>query len=399
MSAAIQPLLFVPRYWPALGGAELHSRRLAVELARHVPVEVMRCCSTEDVPADYAFAYAQEHSLRDGAVGIQTIAPSRPVRPVLRFLSRWAPNSRLVRGLYGRTARFAAAGRFRAHAARSGASVVHGIYNGFTPGAEALHATGRPFVWTPLAHTTRPEGTAWSSAGFKRLYRKADALIAMTEYERDWLIRQGAPSSRVHVCPMAPLFDDSLPDPAGFLERYELSGKPVILFLGRMAEYKGYRALLDAADQVWSQRPDARFVFAGPLTGKARAAFEARQDPRILVTGALSDADKKSALAAASLVCVPSTEESLGVVYLEAWSFEKPVIAADIPAMRSVVDHKRDGLLCAQAGQPIAEAISYLLERPARARQMGLEGASKVSERYNWAAIAARHLEIYSQVI
>ena len=56
-------------------------------------------------------------------------------------------------------------------------------------------------------------------------------------------------------------------------------------------------------------------------------------EPRIRHLGVITDAEKSSALAACSLLCVPSTEESLGVTYLEAWSFGKPVVAADIPVL------------------------------------------------------------------
>ncbi|MFY0637808.1 glycosyltransferase family 4 protein [Maricaulis maris] len=397
MTGPIRPFLFVPRYWPGVGGAELHSRRLAQELVRHVPIKVARCCSTEDIPTDYAFASARPAHARDGQIEVETISPSAPWQPLLQPLARASGQSRIARAVYGRAAAVAAAGRLRSAAER--ASVVHAIYNGFTPGAAALQSIGKPFVWTPLAHTTKPEGTAWSSPGFRRLYRAADALIAMTEFERDWLIGQGAASSRVHVCPMAPLFGTSMPDPKAFRARLGVGEAPFILFLGRTAEYKGYRTILAAAEQVWATHPDARFVFSGPITPEAELAFAAHEDPRIIVTGPISGADKKSALAACTLLCVPSTEESLGVVYLEAWSFEKPVIAADVPAMRCVIDHGQDGLVVAQDGKAVAQAIMDLLERPDQARRLGRTGARKVESDYNWAAIAEAHLRIYGSVL
>jgi len=397
MTDPVRPFLFVPRYWPAVGGAELHSRRLAQELAHHVPIEVARCCASEDVVTDYAFAHAKSERVDDGPIPVHTIAPPALWRAPLAILSQAAKGSRLARGAYGRAARVAAASSLRL--ASQDADVLHGIYNGFTPGAEALQSLGKPFVWTPLAHTTKPEGTAWSSPGFKRLYRKADALIAMTEYEREWLIGQGAQASRVHVAPMAPLFDSDIPDPAGFKARLGLADVPFVLFLGRTAEYKGYRAVLAAAEQVWQSHPDVRFVFAGPLTEEAQGAFAEHTDPRIIATGPLSGADKKSALSACTVLAVPSTEESLGVVYLEAWSFEKPVIAADIPAMRSVIGNEEDGLLVTPEGGAVAAAIEAVLQHPGRAQRMGAKGARKVEAKYNWAAIADAHLKIYNAIL
>lgn len=397
MSSSIRPLLFVPRYWPGVGGAELHSRRLAQELALQVPVEVARCCSEETHATDLAFAYAEAGCVRDGEMLVHTLAPKPAWRGVARALAAAAPRSRLARGAYGRLARSMALASLRDIAGE--ATVMHAIYNGFTPGAQAMQSMGRPFVWTPLAHTTRPDGTAWSSAQFQTLYRQADALIAMTEYEREWLIKQGAASSRVHVCPMAPLFASDVPRPQDFRARHGLGDHPYILFLGRTAEYKGYAALLDAAPSIWAKHPDARLVFAGPITDAAQKRFEAIDDPRVIIAGPLSDADKKSALAACTMLCVPSTEESLGVVYLEAWSFEKPVIAADIPAMQSVIEAGQDGLIVNPKPAPIADAVNTLLERPAHAADLGRKGARKVERQYNWASIADAHLKIYQSVI
>ncbi len=397
MNAALRPFLFVPRYWPGIGGAELHSRRLAQELALHCQVSVARTCSSEDVETDYAFATAEHAEVFDGDIPVTTIAPGKTWRGVLNPLAQLSGRNRFVRAVYGRLACTAAAESLRPLVGNS--DVVHGIYNGFTPGADALQSLGKPFVWTPLAHTTKPEGTAWSSPGFRRLYRKADALIAMTEYEREWLIGQGAQPSRVHVCPMAALFDEGVPDPAGFRARHGIGDAPMVLFLGRTASYKGYRQLLDAAPAIWRRHPSVHLVFAGPVTAEAAAAFKAVDDRRLIIAGHVTGQEKKSALSACTLLCVPSTEESLGVVFLEAWSFEKPVIAADIPVMRSVIADKRDGLLVPQTPAPIAQAILRLLDNPRMADAMGVCGGRRVEAEYNWARIAADHLKIYNSVV
>jgi glycosyltransferase involved in cell wall biosynthesis len=56
-------------------------------------------------------------------------------------------------------------------------------------------------------------------------------------------------------------------------------------------------------------------------------------DPRILELGSVDLQTKTDALEACTLLCLPSTQESFGGVYTEAWSFKKPVIGCDIPAV------------------------------------------------------------------
>ena len=42
---------------------------------------------------------------------------------------------------------------------------------------------------------------------------------------------------------------------------------------------------------------------------------------------------------------MPSRSDAYGISYLEAWASKKPVIGADTPVMREVIQHEKDGLL------------------------------------------------------
>jgi len=395
----INATVLVPRYWPAMGGAELHSRALIHALPSHVRPSVGKVCSETPHTTDTAYAFSQAQSVNDEGVETHQLAPTGLMSRVLKSLASHTQDSRIGRGVFGVLAQHALRRNLRRVFAN--ADLNHVIYNGCTPLAMAAAASSKPFVFTPLAHTTKPEGTAWSSPGFKALYQRADALIAMTEYERNWLIGQGAQADRTHVVPMAPLLDESVtPDPDAFRERHGMGNAPMILFLGRMAEYKGYKALLDARHDIWRQHPEARLVFAGPGTRKSDAAFKAlKGEPRIINLGRIGERQKQSALAACTLLSVPSTEESLGVIYLEAWRFSKPVIAARTPVMESVISEGDDGLLTDPVGWKLARAITSLLDTPEIAKAMGEHGHAKVTAQYTWEGSAQRLSDIYSQVL
>lgn len=396
-SAVLAPTFVVPRYWPNMGGAEQHSRALVQELAKTHKPSVIRFCSTEARATDYAYAFNQSKTVLDGTVPISQPGPQKALSPLLRQLAERAPECRFSRAIYQKLAQWTLPSRLKQYS--SARSVVHAIYNGFTPASVAASKLDRPFVWTPLAHTTMPEGTAWSSASFRHLYRRADALIAMTEYERDWLISQGAQADKVHVCPMAPLLSNHHGDPDAFRKAHGLEAAPIILFLGRLVDYKGYRALLDAAQDIWKNHPTAQIVFAGPADQAAKAILHGIADPRIRYVGVISDAEKNDALAACNMVCVPSTEESLGVIYLEAWAFEKPVIAADIPVMRSVISNGVDGILVPQRPVQVANAVDRMLSDPDMAKELGLAGNAKVQSRYTWEQAAKTHEAIYHSLL
>jgi glycosyltransferase involved in cell wall biosynthesis len=116
-----------------------------------------------------------------------------------------------------------------------------------------------------------------------------------------------------------------------------------VLFLARLARYKGYMALMRAAPQVWRQFPDVTFVFAGPHNLRSAITFMSVHDRRIRSIGAADQKTKTAALAGCELLCVPSTQESFGMVFVEAWSLGKPVIGGRIGPVATVIEDGKDG--------------------------------------------------------
>ena len=393
-------LFMVPRYWPGTGGAELHSRELARQLSLRGPIGVVRHCSDETAAAELAYAQAPTLQLDDNGIPLYQLGACGPLQGPLTLAARYYQQHRLARPVF--SALYKTMTRDRLLAIARDYDLLHAVYNGFTPSAElaaeVCQRLDKPFVWTPLAHTSLPPGSGWSSRGFRCLYQRADALIAMTAYEREWLIGQGAHPDRVHVCPVSTLLADTA-DATQFRADFQLGEHPFVLYLGRMTEAKGYRLLSQATAAVWEQNPTTRFVFLGPPSAASERWFAEHQDPRILTPGLLSERDKTSALAACNMLCVPSVEESLGVMYLEAWSFAKPVIAVDLPVLRTVINAGGDGLLVKPQAEAIASALNQLLANPAAGAEMGRRGAQKVAENYNWPVIAERMASIHRHVL
>lgn len=396
----LRSLLVIPRYWPAVGGAELHTRELAQRLSRHHSVGVVHHCSNEATKLELAAAMSQPQQYDDGNIQVHQLTPKPIIQASLQKLASQIPRHRSARKLYN--VLFQRGIQSQLDAIANDFDLIHSVYNGLTASTEAAIATahkqGKPFVWTPLAHIEEPVGTAWSSTAFRKLYARADALITMTQYEKDFLIDMGANANKVHVCPVSALLEDNA-DPHSYRDSMKLGDFPVVLFLGRHVAEKGYRQLAEAAKIIWKSHAQTRFLFIGPNDQESDAFFSRIKDPRIIRQSHISDVDKCSALAACDLLCVPSTKESLGVIYLEAWHYAKPVVAADIPVLHTVINHQHDGLLCAQHPASIAESIIRLLSDPQLRTQMGLAGQVKVRTRYNWERIADTMHDVYVDLI
>lgn len=398
MTTPINATLTVPRFWPARGGSEMHSRELARALAEAGHgIQVICHSTTDEVPAELALTQQASASHQDGQCLIHQDCPTGLRRQALRFLASNHDRCRPVRPVFDRLLRGFSAGVIEQRSADS--HVIHSIYNGLTSVAEAsLQAARRerlPFIWSPLANTDHPPGQGWSSNRFRRLYQQADALVALTSHEREWLVSQGASPERTFVCPMGPMLTPPSPIDE-FRQRHSLGQDSFVLFLGRHDQAKGYQRLLAAAEAIWRNRPDIRLLFIGPQTDESRAEFGRYRDPRITVIEHISQADKNAALAACELLCVPSCKESLGVVYLEAWHYKKPVVALDIPVLRSVISHGEDGLLCEPNSTGLATAIECLLSSLTYRQRLGEAGHRKLERDYSWASIVRKHQQIYA---
>jgi glycosyltransferase involved in cell wall biosynthesis len=382
------------RYSPAIGGAENLTRRLLVEIGQRMQVDVTTVVTSNR--SDWLALLV--NGVRDEDE--RYVVDGRDVRA----LRRWPPQlRRKLRSLVpfyhlpGSPAP-SLMGRLLAPELAdvvAGAGIVHNIFMGREAFSLALmiaaQKVGVPFVFTPLRHE-RPFG--WNSPAFGELYRCASAVIALSRVEADWLIKNGAPASRVSVIGGGPLSD---PNATPYPARKVVGAGQIVLFLGQLHEYKGYKTLLQVARMLESRR-DVRFVFAGPDV-RGHAAIVQNAGKNVTYLSAVDDAMRDSLLQASTVLCVPSSRESFGLVLLEAWNCGKPVIGGPAQPTRELIDDGVDGWSVPQDARVLAERLSALLDDPALAERMGANGKRKVLQRFSWPVIADAHLAVYSRLL
>jgi glycosyltransferase involved in cell wall biosynthesis len=390
-------LLFtLTSYPPSIGGAQLLQHHTALRLAARHLIQVVTHWDANRTdwllgttlraptqPRDYAIDGIPVHRLGLSVKEKVSLLPSLALYyPLMELALR-----PICSILEGRLAPYA-----------SGADLIHNVRIGreglSLASLHAARARGIPFVLTPVHH---PRWKGWLYRVYLNLYREADALIALTEAEKRILVGLGVDEERIHVTGFGPILAQHA-QPDTFISRCGVDG-PLVLFLGQHYAYKGYRQVLQAAPLVWAKFPQAKFAFIGRAVGHSEEDFEAHKDSRIVRLGEVSLQEKTDALAACSLLCVPSTQESFGGVYTEAWSYGKPVIGCNIPAVSEVITEGQDGILVPQEPMAIAGAICQLLASPLSANAMGEAGRRKVEERYSWERLAALTEQAYGSVL
>ncbi|MGL5824784.1 MAG: glycosyltransferase, partial [Nocardioides sp.] len=101
--------------------------------------------------------------------------------------------------------------------------------------------------------------------------------------------------------------------------------------------------------------------------------------------------------AAATLVAVPSYNESFGLVAAEAQAAGTPVVAAAVGGLTMVVDHEVSGLLVdSHEAEDWAAALSRVVEsEPLQAKLA--DGALAQAAGFSWERTAERTVEVYQR--
>ena len=381
-------LYTIGRYWPAIGGGELHTRELINNLAsRH---QSMVTCLRNDNCSDWLYAMTTKPQKKQRPYYDQNVEV-RLIR--LSFFDRIRLKNKLT-GFYSDESHRILCNKMIANMylkvlreINESFDLVHNVKIGeeFFTLASFLYARekGIPFIFTPICHPTQ----RWDGEIYCHLYSNSDGIIALTEAEKSFLVAHGARPERVFIAGTGPLLK-SLSPTRDIKADFRIAG-PIVLFLAQKYRHKGVAQLLEAAPLVWDRHPDVHFIFAGPRTPRSKELFRGVRDSRIIELGTVSEDDKINLLGGCDIFCLPSTGESFGIVYLEAWSLRKPVIAVETEISKCVINHGNDGLLVNQEASSIADAICTLVEDTAMRNTLGENGYAKVVSRFSWERVSS----------
>ena len=230
----------------------------------------------------------------------------------------------------------------------------------------------------------------WMSGMLQRAMKRADGLIAISEFVGSTLRSAGIDADRVHVVLNAIDTSGWRPRHGREDRRAEFgfaSTDTVVLTVCRLFPSKGPMELIRAIALVHEHRPDVRLLVVGREVedGYAeklkRLASDLGIGRQVVFTGQRSDVPEL--MAAADIYAMPSQFEPFGLVYLEAMAMELPVIALDSGGTPEVVEHGSDGLLSAPGdAQALADNLLTCVNEPHRRIDMGRRGRRRAETRF-----------------
>jgi glycosyltransferase involved in cell wall biosynthesis len=272
-------------------------------------------------------------------------------------------------------------------------------------------ALGRPYAVCPAGALQIYGRTVFLKKAYnwivgRRLIRNADACIAITQAETRDFLDHGVDTRRIHIIPNGidpeDFSEDISPDElTDFRKRHGLGNQPVILFMGRLNPIKGPDLLLEAFISISKIFPTHRLVFVGPDNGLYQSLKKtvdaAHLEERIHFLGYLAGRGKACAYRMADVLVIPSRQEAMSIVVLEAGICGTPVLATDRCGLG---DLAAEGVV--RLVEPTPEAISKglleLLRHPAEMRETGVRLKQSVFENYLWQTQAQHHLRVFQEM-
>jgi hypothetical protein len=227
---------------------------------------------------------------------------------------------------------------------------------------------------------------------FRSAFRNARALMYNSFEERALI--QGVSGRQVPGVVVG--VGSEIPErtqPWRFRKKFNIK-RPFAIYIGRIDANKGCQELFDYFRAYAGMYPRGLDLV---LVGSKH--LEIPSHPRIRHVGFLSDEDKFDGLAAADVLVMPSSYESLSMVALEAWALGKPVLAnGRCDVLRGQSMRSNAGLYY-ETVEEFAEALFSLEASGPLGAILGRNGLEFFKRHYAWTVIERKYLDMFQQLL
>lgn len=337
----------------------------------------------------------------------------------------------LLKGLYerGHAAELLAAhGSALAHRARKAGIYVHTVSRGFFRLAaaakirsllsngriELVHANEAHAVtaaWLALANKNLPFfisrrvgyplGKSWLSL---TRYRRADCILANSQWVADQIAASGAPREKLRVVyegvEIPPLPSTAAREAARTRWAFKTSDR-VLGCVGALQWDKGHEWVIRALLGLQREFPGCKLLIAGD--GEYRPVLEAlaaelHVKEQVIFSGFVKDIS--TVYEAIDVFIFPSLFEGLGTSLLSAMSYGVPSITFFGCALGEIVENGCSGIQVEQrSSAEIANAASRLFRDHDFAGKIAAAGRRRVAERFSADRMVEGTLQVYEEVL
>lgn len=268
--------------------------------------------------------------------------------------------------------------------------------------------TGTPYVICPAGELPLFGQSRWIKKIFNavvgyRVVRESAGHIAVTPDEIAAFADYGIKAESITVIPNGVNEKDFQPSKGStFSHQFGLEGKPFILFMGRLNPIKGPDMLLEAFCLVANRFPAYHLVYAGPdgglLNTLKQTVLEKGVSDRVHFVGYVAGENKANAYREAEFLVIPSRQEAMSIVVLEAGVSGTPVLLTDRCGFNEV-DAAGGGRVVNATVSGLAAGLAEMIKSQAELAEMGNRLRYFVRDGFTWESICQRYLAFYRQIL
>jgi len=234
---------------------------------------------------------------------------------------------------------------------------------------------------------------------------KATLIVTVSKYSRNKIIQfYDVDKTKIRIVPNG--VDLQRFKPVQGLESIKrqigIDSKFCVLFVGRLIPRKGLPFLIEAAKHIVKEFKETIFVIVGdgPLKNHLMAYLEEiNLSGNFVFLGDVNENVLPALYNCADVLVLPSIQEGLGIVLLEAQATATPVVAFDVGGVSEAMVDKETGLLVKPDSRGLADAILKLLSSWSLREKMGNKGREFVSNNFSWDICAQRMLQVYREAL
>ncbi len=244
----------------------------------------------------------------------------------------------------------------------------------------------------------------------KKILNSAEQITTVSNYTRQEIkkLLSGRQQHKVTIIPPGPnITPAKYPYPPAVFSQEEIKNKKIILSVGRLVARKGHDRVIQVLPEILRHYPQTKYIIAGHGENKSdlqQLAKNLQVDKNIVFLHNLNNQQIAWLYQNCDLFIMPSRQlanndvEGFGLVYLEANSFGKPVIAGQSGGVSdAVIDGQTGYLVDPEDKEMIAKAILRVLDNQPLAQKMGQQGAQRVKEKFSWPLQAQRLMHLLKQ--
>jgi len=218
----------------------------------------------------------------------------------------------------------------------------------------------------------------------------ADRVIVISEVIQQLIASKYGRTKGVHLIHNG----TAQPHPCDFPEYFQELGiekDKYLLNICRIVPEKNLHHLIEAFSRIDTQ--GYKLVIAGDSDFEdayTRKIKEMAKEKGVILTGFIKGKKLHSLLTHTRCFVLPSSHEGLPIALLEAMSYQRPVIASDIPANLEVGLNKNSYFTCGNI-EELANKLTAIINEKPHTIQYNME-------KYDWDIIATKVAEVYNSI-